>query len=209
MPVYFSNYVLINYGNGAIFGCPARDERNFDFAKKYNLKINCILKKRVNLPYCDMKDNDILTNSEFLNGKKTLEAQKFILEEITKKIGIPCSKFRLKDWGVSRQRYWGCPIPIIYREDGKVIALEENQLPVKLPDDADLNLPGNPLENHKNWKKTKCPKTGMKAIREQIHLILSLTHLGIFKILFTQSLDEPFNRKDVSYWMPVDNYIGG
>ena len=131
LPVYFSNYVLINYGNGAIFGCPAHDERDFDFAKKYNLKINCIFEeKESNLPYCDMKDNDILTNSEFLNGKKTLEAQKFILEEITnKKIGIPCSKFRLKDWGVSRQRYWGCPIPIIYREDGKVIALEENQLP--------------------------------------------------------------------------------
>ncbi len=212
LPVYFSNYVLINYGNGAIFGCPAHDERDFDFAKKYNLKINCIFEeKESKLPYCDMKDNDILTNSEFLNGKKTLEAKKFILEEITnKKIGIPCSKFRLKDWGVSRQRYWGCPIPIIYREDGKVIALEENQLPVKLPEDADLTLPGNPLENHKNWSKTKCPKTGMKAIRETDTLDTFFDSSWYFlRFCSPNLLDEPFNRKDVSYWMPVDNYVGG
>ncbi len=212
LPVYFSNYVLINYGNGAIFGCPAHDDRDYDFAKKYGLEIKCILKnKENNLPYFDVNDNDVLTNSKFLNGKKVYEAQKLILDEIkNKQVGFSTSKFRLKDWGISRQRYWGCPIPIIYREDGKVLSVEEDQLPVKLPMDPDLNIPGNPLENDKNWKKTKCYETGMSAIRETDTLDTFFDSSWYFLRFCSPNLvDEPFNIDEILYWMPVDHYIGG
>ena len=212
IPIFFSNYVLINYGNGAIFGCPAHDERDYHFAKEYNIPIKCIIKgKEKELPYCETNKTDILINSEFLNEKNIKNAKETIVEKIEKlKIGRKCVKFRLKDWGVSRQRYWGCPIPIIYRKDGEILAVEDSELPIRLPNDIKLKSTGNPLENHPNWKKTKCPKTGMDAIRETDTLDTFFDSSWYFlRFCSPISSKEPFKDEDISYWMPVDHYIGG
>ena len=116
--------------------------------------------------------------------------------------------YKLKDWGISRQRYWGCPIPIIYREDGKVIALTSENLPIELPEDIDLNTPGNPLENHPTWKYTTCPQTGMKAIRETDTLDTFVDSAWYFlRFCSAKKNDEPFDETDIDYWMPVDQYL--
>ena len=212
IPIFFSNYVLINYGNGAIFGCPAHDERDYHFAKEYNIPIKCIIKdKEKELPYCETNETDILINSEFLNEKNIKKAKETIVEKIEKlKIWKKCVKFRLKDWGVSRQRYWGCPIPIIYRKDGEILAVEDSELPIRLPNDIKLKSTGNPLENHPHWKKTKCPKTGMDAIRETDTLDTFFDSSWYFlRFCSPISSREPFKDEDISYWMPVDHYIGG
>ncbi len=212
LPIYFSNYVLINYGNGAIFGCPAHDERDFEFAKKYKLKITSIIKnKNKELPYCDFKESDTLDNSNFLNGLKSKEAKKTILKKIKQdKIGFEASKFKLKDWGVSRQRFWGCPIPIIYREDGEILTVDKNQLPIELPEDTDFSGSGNPLDYHPQWKYTKCSKSGLNAIRETDTLDTFFDSSWYFlRFCSPNSNDEPFDEKNTSYWMPVDHYIGG
>ena len=212
IPIFFSNYVLINYGNGAIFGCPAHDERDYHFAKEYKLPIKCIIKhKEQDLPYCETNEADKLINSEFLNEKNIKKAKETIVEKIEElKFGKKCVKFRLKDWGVSRQRYWGCPIPIIYRKDGEILAVEDSELPIKLPENINLKSTGNPLENHPDWKKTKCPKTGMDAIRETDTLDTFFDSSWYFlRFCSPTSLREPFKDEDLSYWMPVDHYIGG
>ena len=212
IPIFFSNYVLINYGNGAIFGCPAHDERDYHFAKEYNIPIKCIIKgKEKEVPYCETNETDILINSEILNEKNIKNAKETIVEKIEKlKIGRKCVKFRLKDWGVSRQRYWGCPIPIIYRKDGEILAVEDSELPIRLPNDINLKSTGNPLENHPNWKKTKCPKTGMDAIRETDTLDTFFDSSWYFlRFCSPTSSREPFKDEELSYWMPIDHYIGG
>ena len=212
IPIFFSNYVLINYGNGAIFGCPAHDERDYHFAREYNIPIKCIIKgKEKELPYCDENMTDILMNSEFLNEKNIKKAKETIVEKIEKlKIGSKCVKFRLRDWGVSRQRYWGCPIPIIYRKDGEILAVEDSELPITLPNEIKLKSTGNPLENHPHWKKTKCPNTGMDAIRETDTLDTFFDSSWYFlRFCSPISSREPFEDQDISYWMPVDHYIGG
>ncbi len=212
IPVFFSNYVLINYGNGAIFGCPAHDERDYHFAKEYKIPVKCIIKSKEKLlPYCETNETDILINSKFLDEKNIKNAKETIVEEIEKlKIGRRCVKFRLKDWGVSRQRYWGCPIPIIYRKDGKILAVDDSELPIRLPNDIKLKATGNPLENHPHWKKTKCPKTGMDATRETDTLDTFFDSSWYFlRFCSPISSKEPFKDEDVSYWMPVDHYIGG
>ena len=168
IPVYFANFVLMDYGTGAIFGCPAHDQRDFDFAKKYKLKIIRVV--------TDGKDKKLteayngpgkIINSDFLNGLNISDAKQKIIEEIEKKnIGKRETLFRLKDWGISRQRYWGCPIPMIYLEDGSVVPVDKSELPVTLPDDIDLNSQGNPLAAHPSWKNTVQKSTGKKAIRE-------------------------------------------
>ncbi len=212
IPLFFSNYVLINYGNGAIFGCPAHDERDYHFAKEYNIPIKCIIEgKETELPYCEKNETDILINSEFLNEKNIKKAKETIVKKIEKlKLGRKCVKFRLKDWGISRQRYWGCPIPIIYRQDGEILAVEDSELPIRLPNNIKLKSTGNPLENHPNWKKTKCPKTGMDAIRETDTLDTFFDSSWYFlRFCSPISSREPFKDEDTSYWMPVDHYIGG
>ena len=212
LPVYFSNYVLINYGNGAIFGCPAHDERDFDFAKIYKFEIINIMKgKDSELPYCETHDRDLLTNSDFLNGLNITEARRLINKKIEKeKKGTETLKFRLKDWGVSRQRYWGCPIPIIYREDGKILPVKEENLPIKLPANPDLKNSGSPLENNFEWKNTLCPDTGMKAVRETDTLDTFFDSSWYFlRFCSPDSKHKPFLEEDLSYWMPVDHYIGG
>ena len=212
IPIFFSNYVLINYGNGAIFGCPAHDERDYHFAKEYNIPVKCIIKgKEKEIPYCETNETDILINSDFLNEKNIKKARETIVEKIEKlKFGKKCIKFKLKDWGVSRQRYWGCPIPVIYRNDGEILVVEDSELPIRLPNDIKLKSTGNPLENHPDWKKTKCPKTGMDAVRETDTLDTFFDSSWYFlRFCSPISSSEPFKDEDLSYWMPVDHYIGG
>ena len=215
VPVYFANFVLMDYGFGAVFGCPAHDQRDFDFAKKYDLEIKTVVKP-------DNEDDDyevsteayagpgVLINSDFLNGlkapdlsvKKTIE----ILEE--KKLGKKQINFRLKDWGVSRQRYWGCPIPIAYDENGEAYPIPEKMLPVKLPENVDLNVNGNPLDNQKNWREITID--GKKLTRETDTLDTFVCSSWYY-LRFCSPKEEKygFNKEEIDYWMPVDQYIGG
>jgi leucyl-tRNA synthetase len=215
MPIYVANFILMDYGTGAIFGCPAHDQRDLEFAKKYNLEIIPVVSPNKFKPIIindqAYTENGYIINSDFLDGLSIEEAKKNIIQKIEEeKIG--CSKiiYRLKDWGISRQRYWGCPIPIIYREDGKVILVPEKDLPIELPEDINFDRPGNPLENHPTWKYTKCPETGMKAIRETDTLDTFVDSSWYF-LRFCSPREEarPFDVDEANYWMPVDQYIGG
>ena len=216
IPIYVANFVLMDYGNGAIFGCPAHDQRDFDFAKKYNLPILKVVSNEKNF---DNKKELLeafvgdgkMVNSEFLNGLSVNDAKKKIIDTIVKrKIGKKQTLFRLKDWGISRQRYWGCPIPMIYLEDGSIVPVDKSELPIKLPNDADLKSSGNPLENHPNWKKTTHKKTGKPAIRETDTLDTFVDSSWYFlRFCSPQNKIAPFSDEMVNYWMPVDQYIGG
>tara|TARA_B100000963_G_scaffold332229_1_gene323585 strand:- start:8095 stop:10611 length:2517 start_codon:yes stop_codon:yes gene_type:complete len=213
IPVFFANFVLMDYGSGAIFGCPAHDQRDFDFAKKYNLEILKVVSNGKN----DMKlqeaytGNGKIINSDFLNGLDVENAKKKIIELIEEsKIGTKKTLFRLKDWGISRQRYWGCPIPMIYLEDGSVVPVDKSELPIELPEDIDLNSNGNPLDNHPTWKNTEHKLTGKKAIRETDTLDTFVDSSWYFlRFCSPNHKLSPFDEKKINYWMPVDQYIGG
>ena len=214
IPIYVANFILMDYGSGAIFGCPAHDQRDFDFAKKYKLEIIPVVKPENNnekvLNSAYIGDGKII-NSDFLNNLTVSQAKEKILIEIEKKeIGKKRVTFRLKDWGVSRQRYWGCPIPMLYLKNGDVVPVDKNELPVKLPKDIDLNYKGNPLDNHPTWKKTIYKKTGEDAIRETDTLDTFVDSSWYFiRFCSPKIKDKPFDEKSFSYWMPVDQYIGG
>ena len=215
IPVFVANFILMDYGTGAIFGCPAHDQRDFDFAKKYNLSIIPVVKSSAFNDMDSQKkaytgDGSII-NSEFLNDLSIPEAKKKIIEKIEKmKIGSKKVSFRLKDWGISRQRYWGCPIPMIYLNDGTVVPVDKKELPVKLPNNIDLKSKGNPLENHPNWKKTIYKKTGEQATRETDTLDTFVDSSWYFVRFCSPKLKgKPFDEDAFSYWMPVDQYIGG
>jgi len=214
IPVYVANFILMDYGTGAIFGCPAHDQRDFDFAKKYKLEIIPVVKPEnttdteINGAYTG--DGKII-NSDFLNNFSVSKAKEKIVSEIEKKkIGKKRITFRLKDWGVSRQRYWGCPIPMIHLNNGDVVPVDKSELPIKLPKDIDLNYKGNPLDNHPTWKKTKYKKTGESATRETDTLDTFVDSSWYFIRFCSPRLsNKPFDEKSFSYWMPVDQYIGG
>ena len=214
IPVYFANFVLMDYGNGAIFGCPAHDQRDFDFATKYNLPIVAVVSengeksKKLNKAYTGA---GTLINSDFLNGLTVEDAKKLIIEKI-EKIGIGEKRvlFRLKDWGVSRQRYWGCPIPMIYLKDGSCVPVDKSELPIKLPNDIDLRSPGNPLDTHPSWKITKQKKSGKPAVRETDTLDTFVDSSWYFLRFCSPKINNAaFDKEKVNYWMPVDQYIGG
>jgi len=215
LPIYVANFILMDYGSGAIFGCPAHDQRDLEFAKKYNLEIIPVVSpeksKIINIDNEAYTEDGYAINSDFLNGYSTEEAKKNIIQKLTeKKIGNSKIIYRLKDWGISRQRYWGCPIPVIYREDGQIILVPEKDLPITLPKDIDFSKPGNPLENHPTWKYTKCPETGMKAIRETDTLDTFVDSSWYFlRFCSTEEKAKPFSIDEINYWMPVDQYIGG
>ncbi len=215
IPIYVANFVLMDYGNGAIFGCPAHDQRDFDFAKKYKLPIIKVVSNDNSNDSAEMKEAYVgsgkMINSDFLNNLEIEKAKKKIIDEIEeKKIGKKQTLFRLKDWGISRQRYWGCPIPMIYLEDGSVVPVEKNELPIKLPYDADLKSSGNPLDTHPNWKKTIHKKTGKPAIRETDTLDTFVDSSWYFlRFCSPKNKNAPFDNEKVNYWMPVDQYIGG
>ncbi len=214
LPIYFANFVLMDYGTGAIFGCPAHDQRDFEFAKKYNLEIIQVVSdgkdKNKNFEKAYTGTGEII-NSEFLNKLKIDEAKEKIISEIEKKsIGKKRILYRLKDWGISRQRYWGCPIPMIYLEDGSVVPVEKDELPIELPNDVDLNTNGNPLDAHPSWKSTIQKSTGKKAFRETDTLDTFVDSSWYFlRFCSPNHQSSPFDEKKIDYWMPVDQYIGG
>ena len=212
IPIYFANFVLMDYGTGAIFGCPAHDQRDFDFAKKYDLEIIRVVSdgKNNNLDEA-FTGNGKIINSEFLNNLNIEEAKEKIIDKIEQnKIGKRKTLFRLKDWGISRQRYWGCPIPMIYLEDGSVEPVDKADLPVLLPEDIDLESKGNPLEAHPTWKNTKQKLTGKPAIRETDTLDTFVDSSWYFlRFCSPQNKKSPFDEESIKYWMPVDQYIGG
>ncbi len=215
VPVYFANFVLMDYGFGAVFGCPAHDQRDFDFAKKYNLEIKAVVKpldqnddfEVINEAYTG---SGTIINSKFLNKLKVPEESIIktieILEE--KKLGKKKINFRLKDWGVSRQRYWGCPIPILYDEYGSYKTVSEENLPVKLPENINLNSKGNPLSNDEKWRKINID--GKTYFRETDTLDTFVDSSWYFlRFCSPKNKDKPFDIEDIKYWMPVDQYIGG
>ena len=215
VPVFFANFVLMDYGFGAVFGCPGHDQRDFDFAKKYNLEIKTVVRPK------DQKDSfiveneaypgsGIIINSDFLNGleapnESVLKTIK-ILEE--KKLGKEKINYRLKDWGVSRQRYWGCPIPVAYDENGKVYPIPKSELPVKLPENINLNVKGNPLDSEKNWKDITI--NGKKLQRETDTLDTFVCSSWYYlRFCSPNETEYGFKKEDINHWMPVDQYIGG
>tara|TARA_A100001011_G_scaffold255817_1_gene264097 strand:+ start:4523 stop:7075 length:2553 start_codon:yes stop_codon:yes gene_type:complete len=215
VPVFFANFVLMDYGFGAVFGCPAHDQRDFDFAKKYNLEIKTVVKPLEENDNYEVKDEaysgtGLIINSDYLNGLKVPEES--ILETIKiledKKIGKKKINFRLKDWGVSRQRYWGCPIPIAYDEEGNVKTIPKKDLPVKLPESIDLNTKGNPLDSETKWKNIQVD--GIKYERETDTLDTFVCSSWYY-LRFCSPSDTQygFSEDDINYWMPVDQYIGG
>ncbi len=215
VPVYFANFVLMDYGFGAVFGCPAHDQRDFDFAKKYNLEIKTVVKPNNEDENFEVKDEAYsgpgkIINSNFLNGLNAPDVSVIetikILEE--RKLGKKQINFRLKDWGVSRQRYWGCPIPIAYDETGKPHPIPKTMLPVKLPQNINLNIKGNPLDDLKNWKEVIID--GKKLIRETDTLDTFVCSSWYFlRFCSPNEANYGFNQDDIKYWMPVDQYIGG
>ena len=212
IPIYFANFVLMDYGTGAIFGCPAHDQRDFDFAEKYELEIIKVVsdEKNERLKQAYTGDGKII-NSDFLNGLNIKEAKEKIINKIEKmNIGKRKTLYRLKDWGISRQRYWGCPIPMIYLEDGNVVPVEKEELPILLPKEIDLNYKGNPLENHPTWKNTTHKATGKNAVRETDTLDTFVDSSWYFlRFCSPHYKGGPFDQKKIKYWMPVDQYIGG
>ena len=213
LPIYFANFVLMDYGSGAIFGCPAHDQRDFDFAKKYNLEIIQVVSNEDNNESLKEAYTGYgkMINSSFLDNLDISKAKEKIISEIEKmKIGRGKTLFRLKDWGISRQRYWGCPIPMIYLEDGSVVPVDKSELPILLPEDIDLNSQGNPLDTHPSWKSTSHKATGGKATRETDTLDTFVDSSWYFlRFCSPNHKASPFEEKKVNYWMPVDQYIGG
>ena len=213
LPIYIANFILMDYGTGAIYGVPAHDQRDFDFAKKYNIEIIPVIennegKSVENEAYTG---DGKLINSDFLNDLSVIEAKKLVIQKLEElSLGKKEINYRLRDWGISRQRYWGCPIPIIYREDGEVLMVPDEELPVTLPEDVDFSIPGNPLERHPTWKHTVCSKTGLKAIRETDTLDTFVDSSWYFiKYCAENTALNEFIDDDLKYWMPVDQYVGG
>ena len=215
VPVYFANFVLMDYGFGAVFGCPAHDQRDFDFAKKYDLEIKTVVKPDDADDAFAVKEeaysgSGVIINSKFLNGLKVPDQS--VIETINvleqKKIGKKKINFRLKDWGISRQRYWGCPIPVAYDTNGDVYPLPKSMLPVKLPPDIDLNVKGNPLDSQDNWKKIVI---NGKTLSRETDTLDTFVCSSWYYLRFCSptNSEDGFTKDDIDYWMPVDQYIGG
>ncbi|MDR1236377.1 MAG: leucine--tRNA ligase [Holosporaceae bacterium] len=212
LPVYVANFVLMNYGTGAIFATPAHDERDHEFALKYNLPIKKVVAssdENDELPYVG---DGVLINSEFLNGLNVAEAKEAAIQKLCD-IGVGKREvfFKLLDWGVSRQRYWGCPIPMIHCEKCGIVPVEEKDLPVSLPYDVSFSEAGNPLDRHATWKHVKCPCCGGDARRETDTLDTFFDSSWYFLRFCVNdpNSDNLLEKDDIKYWMRVDQYIGG
>ena len=215
VPVYFANFVLMDYGLGAVFGCPAHDQRDLDFAKKYNLKIQPVVKPNLDTENFEIEDeaytgSGYIFNSSFLDGLKCPEESiSQTIDYLEKKqIGERKTNFRLKDWGISRQRYWGCPIPIVYDENGNPKKIPKKMLPVELPKINKLDHAGNPLDKEIEWKTVTID--GKEYTRETDTLDTFVDSSWYFlRFCSTDKKDYGFDLEDLKYWMPVDQYIGG
>ncbi|MBM3549404.1 MAG: leucine--tRNA ligase [Alphaproteobacteria bacterium] len=221
LPVYVANFVLMEYGTGAIFGCPAHDQRDLDFARKYKLPVTPVVRpKNADEQSAAFEairagdafvDDGIAVNSKFLDGLPTADAKKAAIDRIEKDgAGTRSITYRLRDWGVSRQRYWGCPIPIVYCDDCGTVPVPVADLPVELPEDVTFDKPGNPLDHHPTWKNVACPSCGKPARRETDTFDTFFESSWYFaRFCDAQNGQEAFSRRSVDYWMPVDQYIGG
>lgn len=213
LPVYIANFVLMDYGTGALFGCPAHDQRDYEFAKKYDLPIiQVVFDPNNNASPLPLKVEKTfqLKDSGFLTGLNAEEAKKQIINYFEEKnLGKAVTKYRLKDWGVSRQRYWGCPIPIIHCDSCGPTPVNETDLPVTLPKDISFEKPGNPLENHPSWKHTKCPKCGKDALRETDTFDTFFESSWYFAHYPNKFAANGIDKELCKYFLPVDQYIGG
>ena len=215
VPVYFANFVLMDYGFGAVFGCPAHDQRDLDFALKYKIQFNTVVKPFDSDDSFSVIDKaysapGIIFNSSFLDGLNSPEESILktikILEE--KKLGKKKINFRLKDWGVSRQRYWGCPIPIAYNKTNEIIKVPLENLPIKLPENINLNTNGNPLDHQKEWRKISIE--GQECMLETDTLDTFVDSSWYFlRFCSSKNQKDGFSIEEANYWMPVDQYIGG
>ncbi len=216
VPVYVANFVLMDYGTGAIFGCPAHDQRDLDFARKYDLPVLPVVVPSDADPATFEVGNEAyvgpgkLANSSFLDGMTVEQGKQEIANRVeTENRGSREVNFRLRDWGVSRQRYWGCPIPVVHCDACGVVPVKREDLPVKLPDDVEFDRPGNPLDRHPTWRDVPCPSCGKPAKRETDTFDTFVDSAWYFSRFCSPQADEVVTRDDVDYWMPVDQYIGG
>ena len=215
LPVYVANFVLMDYGTGAIFGVPGHDQRDFEFATKYRLPIKRVVaanNDEANVPIGKLAENEagVAVNSQFLDGMATADASAEIIRRAEAAgWGQGTTAWRLRDWGVSRQRYWGTPIPIIHCEKCGAVPVPRDQLPVVLPEDVDFKTPGNPLDRHPSWKHVPCPTCGGAARRETDTLDTFVDSSWYFIRFASQPTDRPFDRAEAEKWLPVAQYIGG
>lgn len=220
VPIYIANFILMDYGTGAIFGVPAHDQRDHDFANKYDLPVLPVVVPENADDFSVEKEaytgEGKLANSQFLDGLSIEEAKASVIAKCEENgTGFGTTQYRLRDWGISRQRYWGCPIPVVYRNsDGACIAVPEDQLPVTLPEDVDFSQPGNPLDRHPTWKHTTCPETGEPATRET-DTFDTFFESSWYQFRYCDPKNEhlPTDKNKAAYWLPenggVDQYIGG
>ncbi|MBZ5760609.1 MULTISPECIES: leucine--tRNA ligase [unclassified Rhizobium] len=221
LPVYIANFVLMDYGTGAIFGCPSGDQRDLDFARKYDLPVIPVVMpadgdaKSFTVGDVAYDGDGVMINSQFLDGMTTTEAFDVVATRLsTTNIGnAPQAErkvnFRLRDWGISRQRYWGCPIPVIHCNDCGVVPVPKQDLPVKLPDDVTFDLPGNPLDRHPTWRHVACPHCGKDAQRETDTMDTFVDSSWYFTRFTAPWENDPTDKAAANHWLPVDQYIGG
>ncbi|MDG5747927.1 leucine--tRNA ligase [Qipengyuania sp. XHP0207] len=215
LPVYIANFVLMDYGTGAIMAVPGHDQRDFEFATKYGLPIPRVVAPSVEdagTPFDGEAEagDGVIVNSDFLDGMDVETAKREIIRRIEEQgRGEGKTVWRLRDWGVSRQRYWGTPIPFIHCESCGVVAAPKDSLPITLPEDVDFQTPGNPLLRHETWKHVDCPKCGGKAERETDTLDTFVDSSWYFLRFASQPADKPFDAEEVAKWLPVEQYIGG
>ncbi len=215
-PVWIANFVLMEYGTGAIFGCPAHDQRDLDFARKYALSVTPVVLPAggdaASFAVGDVAytDDGTIYNSDFLDGLAVPAAKRAVIERLEGLgTGNGVVNWRLRDWGVSRQRYWGCPIPVIHCDDCGAQPVPKDQLPVVLPDDVDFSKPGNPLDHHPTWKHVNCPSCGKAARRETDTCDTFVDSSWYFARFCSPGAEPPVTREAVDAWLPVDQYIGG
>jgi leucyl-tRNA synthetase len=217
LPVYAANFVLMEYGTGAIFGCPGHDERDHEFATKYGLPIIPVVMpegadaKSFSVAAEPFVEDGVIINSDFLNGLTVEDAKIKVIERLEEMgVGKGTTRYRLRDWLVSRQRYWGAPIPAIHCEKCGLVPVPEKDLPVELPEDVDFTAPGNPLDRHPTWKHVACPSCGGPGRRETDTLDTFIDSSWYFDRFTSPHVETaPFDREEHDYWMPVDQYIGG
>ena len=213
LPVYIANFILMDYGTGAIFGCPAHDQRDLDFARKYGLDVTAVVSPDgddFSVESEAFTDPGTLINSAFLNGMD-IEAGKAEAIKRIESAGMGEGKtvFRLRDWGISRQRYWGCPIPVVHCEGCGVVPEKKENLPIELPQDINFDKPGNPLDRHPTWRDCPCPKCGAPAKRETDTMDTFVDSSWYYARFTSNTASTPTNLEDADYWMNVDQYIGG
>ncbi|WP_431282647.1 leucine--tRNA ligase [Humitalea sp. 24SJ18S-53] len=208
-PVWIANFVLMEYGTGAIFGCPAHDQRDLEFARKYGLSVTTVVGTE-EVGDTAFTDDGVLANSGFLDGLDVAAGKRAAIDRLEAQgAGQGVVNWRLRDWGVSRQRYWGCPIPVVHCDDCGVVPVAASDLPIRLPEDVDFSRPGNPLDHHPTWKHIACPSCGKPARRETDTFDTFVDSSWYFARFCSPKADVPVVRAAVDAWLPVDQYIGG